>query len=120
MHVLLPQDVEERGAGSHAEHNRQNPPESNAGPLLPQERLVVQPSEEITEALFGWLELNQVVIQDQLSDSCDAVTHTQHLLGFVDAFWSLPADEVTNNTGQGLDCGVEVLVGGLQIQLRCI
>ena len=28
-----------------------------------------------------------------------------------------PADEVSDNTGQGLDRGVEVLVGGLQVQL---
>lgn len=117
VHVALPQDEEERGTSGDAENNSQNPPQSDAVPLLPEESVVVQPSEKITEALFGRLELDQAVIQDQLSDTCDAVTQPQHLLSLVDALWSLPADEVADDVGQGLDRGVEVLVGGLQVQL---
>ncbi len=120
MCVPLPQDEEQRGASGDAEDDSQNPPKSDAVPLLPEKRLVVQPSEKITEALFGRLELDQVVIQDQLSYTRDAVSQPQHLLGFMDALGSFPADEVANDVGQGLDCGVEVLVGGLQVQLRSV
>lgn len=111
--VPFPQDEEECGTSGDTEDNGQNPPQPDAVPLLPEERLVVQPSEEVTEALFGRLELDQAVIQDQLSHTCEAVSQPQHLLSFVDALGSLPADEVADNAGQGLDCGVEVLVGGL-------
>lgn len=69
------------------------------------------------EALLGRLEFDQVVIQDQLSYTRHAVSQTQHLLSFVDALGSFPADEVADDTGQGLDCRVEVLVGRLQVQL---
>lgn len=117
VYVPLPQDEEERGAGGDAEDDGENPPQSDAVPLLPEKRLVVQPCEKVTEALFGRLDLDQVVIQDQLAYTRDAVSQPQHLLSFVDALGSLAADEVANDVGQGLDGGVEVLVGGLQVQL---
>lgn len=115
--VPLPQDEEEHGTGSDAEDNSQNPPQPDAVPLFPEERLVVQPSEEVAEALLGRLQLDQVVVQDQLAHTCDTVSQPQHLLSFVDALGSFPTDEVANDAGQGLDRGVEVLVGGLQVQL---
>lgn len=62
VHVSLPQDEEERGAGGDAEDDGQDPPQSDALPLLPQKGVVVQTSEEITEALLGRLELDQVVV----------------------------------------------------------
>lgn len=120
VHVSLPQDEEERGTRGDAEDDGQNPPQPDAVPLLPEKRLVVQPSEKVAEALFGRLELDQVVIQDQFAYACDAVFQPQHLLRFVDALGALPANEVANNVGQGLDRGVEVFVCGLQVQLGSI
>lgn len=100
MGVPFPQDEEEHGAGGDAKDDGQDPPQPDAVALLPQETLVVQPSEEVTEALFGRLQLDQVVIQDQLPDSCDAVAQPQHLLSLMDAFGTLAADEVADNAGQ--------------------
>lgn len=100
MGVPFPQDEEEHGAGGDAKDDGQDPPKPDAVALLPQQRLVVQPSEEVTEALFGRLQLDQVVIQDQLPDSCHAVAQPQHLLCLVDAFGSLTTDEVADNAGQ--------------------
>lgn len=120
VYVSLPQDEEECGTSGNTEDKGQNPPQSDAVSLLPEKRLVVQPGEKVTEALFGRLELDQVVIQDQLSYTRDAVSQPQHLLCFVDALGTFSADEVADNVGQGLDCGVEVLVGGLQVQLRSV
>lgn len=117
VHVLFPQDEEQHGTGGDAEHNSQTPPEFDAVRLLPQKRLVVQTSEEIAEALLGRLELEEVVVQHQLSHACDALSQTQHLLSFVDALRPFAADEVAYDAGQRLDCGVEVLIGGLQVQL---
>lgn len=73
-HVLPPQDEDERGEGRDAKREGQDSPQSDAVPLLPQERLVVQPGEEVMEALLGRLELDQVVIQDQLSHARHAVS----------------------------------------------
>lgn len=120
MHVPSPQDEDERGTSGDTEDDGQNPPQPDTVPLLPEEGLVVQPGEEVTEALFRRLKLDQVVIQNQLSHTCEAVSQPQHLLGFVDAFGSLPADEVADDAGQRLDRGVEVLVGGLQVQLHSV
>lgn len=120
MNILLPQDEEEGGTSSHAKDDSQNPPQSDAVSLLPEKRIVVQPSEKVTETLFGRLELDQVVVEHQLSYACDAVSKPQHLLRLLDAFGSFPADEVADDVGQGLDRGVEVLVGGLQVQLGSI
>lgn len=115
--VSLPQDEDERRAGGDAEDDGQNPPQSDAVVLLPEKSVVVQPGEEVLEALFGRLDLDQVVVQDQLSHARDAVPQPQHLLGLVDALGSFTADEVADDVGQGLDCGVEVLISGLQVQL---
>ncbi|TNN84436.1 hypothetical protein EYF80_005429 [Liparis tanakae] len=117
VEVPLPQDEEERGARRGAEDDRQDPPQSDAVALLLEERLVVQPREEVAEALFGRLELDEVVVQDQLAHAGDAVSQPQHLLRLVDALGSLPADEVADDVGKRLDGGVEVLVRGLQVQL---
>lgn len=118
--VPLPEHEEESGAGGESKHEGQDPPHPDAVHLLPQERRVVLPGEEIAEALFRWLQLDQVVIQDQFSHSRQAVANSQHLLRLVDPFGSFSADEVADDVGQGLDCGVEVLIGGFQVQLRCV
>lgn len=120
VNVSPPYHEEERGAGGEPKHQGQNPPQPDAVHLLLQERLVVLPAEKVAETLFWGLELDEVVIQDQLSHSGDTVAHLQHLLSLMDALGSLAADEVTDDVGQGLDCGVEVLVGGLQVQLCSI
>lgn len=120
VNVALPQHEEERGTGGKPKHNEQNPPHPHAVRLLPQEGLIVLPGEKVTEARFGRLELDQVVVQDQLSHSCHALPHSQHLLCFVDPFRSLSADEVADDVGQGLDARVEILIGGLQVQLCCV
>ena len=90
MHVSLPQDVGEHGSGGDPGDESQNPPESHALRLLPQEGVVVQPGEEVREALLGRLELDEVVVQHQLAHPRDAVAHPQHLLGLVDALGPLP------------------------------
>lgn len=118
--VLLPQDVQEGGTGSGAEHDGQNPPQPHAVPLLPEEGVVIQPREEVAEALLGRLQLDQVVVEDQLADARDGLPQPQHLLGFVDALGPFPADEVADDVGQRLEGGVEVLVRGLQVQLRSV
>jgi len=117
VEVSLPQDQEERGARRDAKDNSQNPPQSDAVALLLEKRLVIQSCEEIAKALFGRLELDQVVVQDELANTCDAVSQPQHLLRFMDALGSLPTDEVADHVGKGLDGGVKVLVRGLQVQL---
>lgn len=118
--VAPPQDEEQRGTGGDAEHNGQDPPQPDAVALLPEEGVVVQPAQEVAEALLGRLQLNKVVVEDQLADASHTVAHTQHLLGFVDAFGSFPTQEVADDAGQGLDRGVKVLVGGLQVQIHSV
>lgn len=120
VHILLPQDEEERGTGRNPEDDSQNPPEFDAIRLLPQQGVVVQAGEKVTKALLGGLELDEIVIQHQLSHTGGALSHPQHLLRLMDAFGSLATDEVANDAGQGLDCRVEVLVSGLQVQLSSV
>lgn len=115
--VALPQDEAERGAGGDAEDRRHDAPHPHAAALLPQQSLVVQPRQEVAEALFGWLQLDQVVVQDQLADARHAVAQPQHLLRLVDAFGPLATDEVADDAGQRLVGGVEVGVGGLKVEL---
>lgn len=115
--VAAPQDEEERGAGGGAEQDGEDLPQSHAAALLLEEVVVVQPAQEVAETLFGRLQFDQVVIEDQFADAGHAVADAQHLLGFVDAFGSLPAQEVADDAGQRLGRGVEVLVRGLQIQI---
>lgn len=120
LQVSFPQDIDEGGTGGDAEQDSQDPPHSDAVPLLLEQRFVVQPGEEVMKVLLGRLEFDQVVIQDQLSHTCHAFSQPQHLLSFMDALGSFPTNEVANNTGQRLNSGVEVLVGSLQIQLCSI
>lgn len=115
--VAPPQDVEQRGAGGHAQQEGEHLPQPQAAALLPQEAVVVQPGQEVAEALFGRLQLDQVVVEDQFADARHAVADAQHLLGLVDAFGPFAAQEVADGAGQRLGRGVEVLVRGLQIQL---
>lgn len=117
VRVALPQDEAERGAGGDAEDRRQDAPHPHAAALLPQQSLVVQPRQEVTEALLGRLQLDQVVVQDQLADARHAVAQPQHLLRLVDALGPLAADEVADDAGQRLVGGVEVGVGRLQVEL---
>lgn len=116
--VAPPQDEEEGGAGGHAKQEAEHPPQSQAGALPAEEAVVVQPTQEVAEALLGRLQLDQVVVEDQLAHARHAGAHAQHLLRLVDAFGLFPAQEVSDDAGQGLGRGVEVLVGGLQIQVR--
>lgn len=120
QHVLPPQQVEQCGTGSQAKQHRQDPPDPQATLLLTQERVVVQAAEEVPQALFRGLKTNQVVVQHQLPYACHAGTQTQHFFSLLDALRTLAADEVADDVGQRLLGGVEVLIGGLQIQFSCI
>ena len=115
--VAPPQEQEEQGAGSRAERQRQQPPHAHAALLLAQQGLVVQPAEEVGQALLGGLQLHQVVVQHQLPHPGHALAQPQHLLRLADALGPLAADEVADDVGEGLHCGVEVLVHRLQVQL---
>ena len=117
LHILLPQHQQQRGAGGHSEHHGEEPPHPHAALLLLQQAFIVQPTQEVAEALLGGLELHQVVVQNQLPHPRHVLPQTQHLLHLVDALGPLPADEVANDVGEGLHRRVEVLVGGFQVQL---
>lgn len=115
--VAPPQHEEQRRAGGGAQEDRGEAPQPHAAALLPQQGLVVQPRQEVAEALLGRLQPDQVVVQHQLADARHAVAQPQHLLRLVDALGPLAADEVADDAGQRLVAGVEVGVGGLQVEL---
>ena len=94
---LPPQNVEQCSAGGQPEQARQQPPEPSPALLLAQQRGVVLPTQEVAQALLGWLQLDHVVVQHQLAHAGHALAQPQHLLGLADALGPLAADEVADH-----------------------
>lgn len=115
--VLLVQEDKEDGAGGKAKQDGQDPPEPDAGLLLPQQAVVIQAAQVVSQALLGGLQLDGGVVQDQLPHPGQHGPHLQHLLRLLDAFGPLPTDVVANHVREGLDRGVELLVHRLQAEL---